>query len=111
MAGSPHVLKATDQNFEQEVLKSEALTLVDFWAEWCGPCRGLAPILDEIANDYAGQVKVYKMNIDENQDTPGQFNVRSIPTVIFLKGGKLVDEMMGLRPKEAFVQKIQQHLG
>lgn len=110
MANSRNVKTATDQNFGSEVLPSSQLTMVDFWAEWCGPCRMLGPTIDALADQFAGQVHVYKMNVDENPETPGKFHVRGIPTLIFLKNGQLVDQLVGNQPKEAIAQVIQKHL-
>ena len=98
---SENVLQATDSNFDSEILKSNVPVLVDFWAEWCGPCRALTPILEEIAQKFAGQVKVVKVNIDENPDSPTQYNVRSIPTLLLFKGGTLVGTQVGLSSKNA----------
>lgn len=109
MGESPHVLKVSDQNFDQEVLSSDQLTIVDFWAEWCGPCRMLGPTIEAIANEYAGKVKVYKMNVDENPNTPARYHVRGIPTVIFVKNGEVVDQLVGNQPKDNFVDRIQRH--
>ncbi len=93
------VASATDQNFQKEVLESNIPVLVDFWAEWCGPCRALAPTIEEIATQYQGKLKVMKMNVDENQGTPGQFRIRGIPTLIIFKGGQAVDQLVGAHPK------------
>jgi thioredoxin 1 len=98
---------ATDQNFESEVLKSDVPVLVDFWAEWCGPCRALAPTIDELAGEFKGQVKIMKMNVDENPGTPGQFSVRGIPTLILFKGGKAVNQIVGAQPKTAIADMIK----
>lgn len=105
MAGT-NTLTATDANFDSEVVKNSELVIVDFWAEWCGPCRQLGPKIDEIASEYAGKVKVYKMNVDENPNVPNRFHVRGIPTVIFLKNGQLVDQVVGNQPKEVFIDVI-----
>lgn len=110
MADSKNIHVATDGNFEAEVMPASQLTLVDFWAEWCGPCRLLGPTVDQIANEYEGKIKVYKMNVDENPNTPSRFHIRGIPTVIFFKGGQLVDQMVGNQPKDAIVKTIQKHL-
>lgn len=93
------VVTATDSNFENEVLKSNVPVLVDFWAEWCGPCRALAPTIDELATEYNGKVKIVKMNVDENPMTPGKFRIRGIPTLLVFKGGQLVDQLVGAHPK------------
>jgi thioredoxin 1 len=110
MAESKNVHTASDTNFESDVMKSSELTLVDFWAEWCGPCRMLGPTIEQIANEYVGKVKVYKMNVDENPNTPSRYQVRGIPTVIFLKSGQLVDQMVGNQPKAEIIKTIQKHL-
>lgn len=90
----------TDASFEADVLKSNQLVLVDFWAEWCGPCRALGPKLEEIAQAMGSQVKIVKMNVDENQQTPGQFGIRGIPAMLLFKGGAKVGELVGNHPKE-----------
>lgn len=100
----------TDDTFEADVLKSETPVLVDFWAEWCTPCHMLNPILDEISKEYAGKVKVGKMNVDENIKTPGSFNIMSIPTVILFKGGKPVSTTVGVQPKDVFKKAIDESL-
>ncbi len=110
MADSKNVHEATDTNFQAEVLGSQDLVLVDFWAAWCGPCRMLAPTIEAVANDSVGKVKVYKMNVDENPATPGQFNIRGIPTLILFKGGKAVDQLVGNQPRAVIEQTIQKHL-
>jgi thioredoxin 1 len=92
-------VKATDASFEQEVLKSDTPVLVDFWAEWCGPCRMIAPALDEISKELGGKVKIVKMNVDENQQVPVQFGIRSIPTLMIFKDGKLAAQKVGAAPK------------
>lgn len=102
--------QVTDAEFDQEVLQSETPVLVDFWAEWCGPCKGLGPKLDEIAGEMKDQVKVAKVNIDENQGTPQKFNIRSIPTMILFKGGQPVEQLLGNLPKENIVDMIKRHV-
>lgn len=111
MADSKNVQTATDANFEADVLKSNQLTMVDFWAEWCGPCRMLAPTIDSLADQFQGKVKVYKMNVDENPETPTRFHIRGIPTVILFRNGQVVDQLVGNQPKDVFVQAIQKHVG
>lgn len=99
---------ATDNNFEDEVMKSDKPVLIDFWAPWCGPCKAIGPIVEELAGQFKDSVKVMKLNVDENQKTAVNFGVRSIPTLILFKGGKVADTLVGLVPKErleAFVKK------
>ena len=96
----------SDSNFEAEALKSELPVIVDFWAAWCGPCRIIAPIIEELAGEYDGKVKVGKLDVDENQQTAIKYGVRSIPTVLVLKGGEVVDTIIGAVPKSVFVEKI-----
>lgn len=110
MASSKNVNTATDSNFDTEVLGSQDLAIVDFWAEWCGPCRLLGPTIEQIADEYVGKVKVFKMNVDENPATPSKFHIRGIPTVIFFKGGQAIDQLVGNHPKDTFVKTIQKHL-
>ena len=94
-----NVVAFTDANFDSEVLKSDIPVLVDFWATWCAPCKAISPLIDTIADEYAGKVKVGKVNVDENQATPGKFGVRGIPTIILFKGGAIVDQVVGAVPK------------
>ena len=103
--------EVTDTTFELEIEKAEGLTVVDFWAEWCGPCRAIAPILDQLAVEYAGKAKVTKLDVDTNPKTAMKFGVRSIPTVLFFKDGKVVDTVIGSVPKPALEQKFKQHSG
>ena len=110
MANSKNVLEATDSNFDSDILKSQELSIVDFWAEWCGPCRMLAPTIEAIADEYQGKVKVYKMNVDMNPSTPTNYQVRGIPTVILFRNGEVVDQLVGNQPKDAFVQAINRQL-
>ncbi|MBL7716223.1 MAG: thioredoxin [Bdellovibrionales bacterium] len=111
MAQAKNISEVSDQSFDNDVLKSGALSLVDFWAEWCGPCRMLAPTIEGLADQYQGKVKVFKMDVDQNPNTPGKYHIRGIPTVILFKNGQVLDQLVGNQPKEAFVQTIEKHLG
>ena len=96
---SEKVMAFTDTNFDREVLQSELPVLVDFWATWCAPCKAIAPLVDAVAEEYAGKVKVGKVNVDENPATPGKYGVRGIPTLILFKGGVVIDQVVGAVPK------------
>jgi len=96
----------TDDNFSREVLESTVPVIVDFWATWCGPCKMIAPIIEELAEKYNGKIKVGKLDVDENQQTAIKYGVRSIPTVLFLQNGKVVDTIIGAVPKSQFEQKV-----
>lgn len=98
-------IEVTDENFE-ELLNSGNPMVLDFWAEWCGPCRMVSPIIDELASEYEGRVIIGKVDVDSNNDVVGQFGIRNIPTVLFFKDGKLVDKQVGVTQKSAFVTKI-----
>lgn len=95
-----------ESSFTSEVLESDGLVLVDFWAPWCGPCKLIAPVLEELAGDYAGKVKIAKVNVDENQGLANQYGVRSIPSLLFLKGGNVVDTVVGAVPKPKLAERI-----
>lgn len=99
-------LKVTDGNFEGLLNEGKPLVL-DFWAEWCGPCRMVSPIIDELSEEYEGRVNIGKMNVDENDDVISQFGIRNIPTILFFKNGQLVDKIVGAMPKDKFVEKIE----
>ena len=101
------VLEVSDATFDQEVLQSEQPVLVDFWAVWCGPCKAIAPIVDNVAATYAGKLKVAKVNVDENGATPSRYGVRGIPALLFFKGGKVADQIVGYVPKDVVEEKIK----
>jgi thioredoxin 1 len=101
----------TDSSFEQDVIASEIPVLVDFWAPWCGPCRVVATVVDEIANQYEGKIKVVKLNTDENPGIATQYGIRSIPTLMLFKGGQKVDSVVGAVPKTTIANTIEKHLG
>jgi thioredoxin 1 len=103
-------IEITDANFQSEVLNSDRPVLIDFWAVWCGPCKMIAPVVEEIAKEYEGKLKVGKMDVDVNQDTPMRFGIRSIPTLMVFKGGKVVEQIIGALPKRAVLDKITPHL-
>ncbi len=105
-----NIFHTTDENFGKEVLESSTPILVDFWAEWCGPCRALAPKLDEIAQEYGDKLKVAKVDIDSNQSTPAQYQVRGVPTLVLFKDGQAVDQIVGNHPKENILAMIEKHL-
>ena len=98
--------QVTDSNFETEVLKCDLPVLVDFWAPWCGPCRALGPVVEELANEYTGSVKIVKMNVDENPNTPGKYGIRAIPTLILYKDGEVLDQVTGAVSKSSIKDMI-----
>ncbi len=108
---SENVLEITDDNFQTEVLDSDMPVLVDFWAEWCQPCRMLAPTIDEIANEFGGRVKVGKVDTDSNRDTSFKYGISAIPTVILFKGGEVQQKFVGLTGKDQFVSALNEQLG
>lgn len=100
----------TDSNFQTEVLASEKLTVIDFWAEWCGPCRAIGPVIEELSKEYSDKIKVGKVNVDHNPQLSINYGITSIPAILFIKGGKVVDKLVGAQPKANFVKKIEQHI-
>ena len=100
----------TEENFELEVLKAATPVLVDFWAVWCGPCKMIAPIVDELAEEYAGKLKIGKVDVDNHQQIAMQFGIRSIPTLLVFKDGKVVEQIVGAAPKKMLVDKLSKHL-
>ena len=104
------LLQVNDKNFASEVLQSNIPVLVDFWATWCGPCRAISPIVEELAKEFSGRVKVTKLNVDESQATPSQFGVRGIPTLILFKEGKVLDQIVGSVPKARLKAMIEKAL-
>jgi len=103
-------VELTDDNFEDQVLKSNKPVVVDFWAPWCSPCRMVSPVVEELATDYAEKLKVGKLNVDENSKTASQFGIMSIPSILFFKDGKLVDQVIGAVPKSALKEKVDKIL-
>ncbi len=99
-------LELTDSNFQSEVMEGDQVSLVDFWATWCGPCRMIAPTIEELATEYEGKAKIGKVNVDENPEVSSQFGVRSIPTLLFIKNGEIVDKQVGAAPKSLLKEKL-----
>lgn len=107
---SKNVQIVNQQNFENEVLKANVPVLVDFWAAWCGPCRMVSPVIDQIAEEYEGKIKIAKVNVDENPELAGKYDIMSIPSVFLFHNGKKVDGVIGARPKQTFEAMIKKHL-
>ena len=107
---SDKILELSDAQFEADVLKSDTPVLVDFWATWCAPCKAIAPVLDQLAEEYDGKIKIGKVNVDENPATPGQYGVRGIPTMILFKDGEIVDQLVGAVPKNQIESLLEKAL-
>ena len=107
---SPNIVSLTADNFPSEVLKSSTPVLVDFWAEWCGPCRAIGPVIEDLSKEYAGKVNVGKVNVDYNPQVSMNYGITSIPAILFIKNGQVVDKLVGAQPKGNFVKKIEAHL-
>jgi thioredoxin 1 len=103
-------LEFTDTNFQTEVLSSDKLSVIDFWAEWCGPCRAIGPVIEELSKDYAGKVNVGKVNVDQNPQLSINYGITSIPAILFIKDGKVVDKQVGAAPRAVIEKKIQSNL-
>jgi len=104
------ILHVTDADFENEIIKSDIPAMVDFWADWCGPCKMVAPVIEELADEFKGKVKIAKMNVDQNRQTPAKFGIRSIPTMIFFKNGEVVNVIIGAQPKEILKRELEKLL-
>lgn len=109
MAGK-NVLQVTDDNFEEEIIKADIPVMVDFWAEWCGPCKMVSPVVEELAKEYEGKIKIASMDVDVNHQTPGKFGIRNIPTLILFKGGEIVQTIVGAHPKKHLDEELKKLL-
>lgn len=110
MSESTRIKNLSDGEFTGSVERAGGVSLIDFWAEWCGPCRTLGPTIDRLADEFEGRVNVYKMNVDENPGTPTRFQIRSIPTLLVFKDGQLVDQIVGAVPKEVIARTLENHV-
>lgn len=107
---SKNIVIVTDNNFKQEVIDSELPVFIDFWAAWCGPCRMVAPVVEQLADEFAGKLKVAKVDVDANPNLAGAFGIMSIPTMVVIKDGKIVDQMVGYMPKNVLANRLRQHV-
>lgn len=105
-----NIVEVTDSSFQQDVLQADVPVLVDFWAEWCGPCRMLAPTVEALAKDYNGKIRVAKLNVDENNQTSEQYGIRGIPTLLLFKGGQVKEQLVGNQPRDSIEKALQKHL-
>lgn len=104
------ILEVSDDNFESEIINSETPSMVDFWAEWCGPCKKVGPVVEELAAEYQGKIKIAKMDVDSNRQTPAKFGIRNIPTLILFKGGEVVNTIVGAQPKTSIEEELKKLL-
>ena len=100
----------TDDNFQLEVLDSDKLSMIDFWAEWCGPCRAIGPVVEELSKEFEGRVNIGKVNVDHNPQLSMNYGITSIPAILFIKNGQVVDKLVGAQPKHSFIKRIESHL-
>ncbi|MFH1279417.1 MAG: thioredoxin [Candidatus Eisenbacteria bacterium] len=108
---SEHVMEVSDSEFQEKVVSASTPVIVDFWAEWCGPCKKIGPVLEEVAEEYAGKVKIAKVNVDSNAEVAGRFGIRSIPTLLFFKDGEVADTLIGAVPKRDIVERLDKVIG
>ncbi|PTQ57547.1 MAG: Thioredoxin [Candidatus Carbobacillus altaicus] len=104
------IMHTTDADFAKDVEQGEGLMIVDFWAEWCAPCRMIAPVLEQLDQEFAGKIQIVKLNVDEHPETPARFGIMGIPTLLMFKNGEVVDRIVGFQPKDNFVRLIEKHL-
>ena len=104
------IMEVTDDSFDSEIINSELPAMVDFWAEWCGPCKMVGPVVEELAGEYQGKIKIAKMDVDQNRQTPAKFGIRNIPTLILFKGGKVVNTIIGAQPKTSIEGELKKLL-